>query len=437
LPGPGDDFAGKYTIERTLGEGGMGVVYLATHRRISQRVAIKVLQPELLQHAEVVARFDREARAAGQLRSKHAVRVLDVGELPTGEPFMVMEYLEGIDLGAELLRRGPLPIAEAVDLVLQACAAMLEAHGRGIVHRDLKPSNLFLADEDGARVVKVLDFGISKLDEGGSAVTATHATMGTPLYMSPEQLRSTKQVDLRADIWSLGVILYELLVGRPPFEGAPAAVGAAIVADPVPSVRVARPEVPEELAAVVAKALEKDREQRFGDMRALARALMPWASAPLPRELAAPSSAATPSAASGAKDAPLAPTVAATPPTAGAWTRAGAGAKPRRWAYAAAVAFVVALAGAIGAFVARGGSPSPDAAATTSASATRSIAPVEAAASVVTPPPPEAASAAPSSSVAAAPPDGSASSIPAEPAVSAKPTPKVPWTPTKKNPNRL
>jgi serine/threonine-protein kinase len=273
--------SGKYRIERTLGEGGMGVVYEATHLRLKQRVAIKMLLPELLSSADVVSRFEREARAAGQLRSPNTARVLDVESTPDGIPFMVLELLDGHDLSTELERRGPLPIGEAVDYVLQACNAMREAHGLGIVHRDLKPSNLFLARAGNEVTVKVLDFGISKVESDKEArVTATQTTVGTPLYMSPEQIRSAKHVDARTDVWALGIILYELLAGRTPFEGSAAAAAVAICVDPVPPLRAIRPDVPPELEALVLRALEKAIDKRIPSVEALAAALAPYAATP-------------------------------------------------------------------------------------------------------------------------------------------------------------
>jgi serine/threonine-protein kinase len=281
LPSPGSVLSGKYRIERTLGEGGMGVVYEATHLRLKQRVAIKMLLPELLGSADVVSRFEREARAAGQLRSPNTARVLDVESTADGIPFMVLELLEGHDLSTELERRGPLPIGEAVDYVLQACNAMREAHGVGIVHRDLKPSNLFLARAGNEVTVKVLDFGISKVESDKEArVTATQTTVGTPLYMSPEQIRSAKHVDARTDVWALGIILYELLAGRTPFEGSAAAAAVAICVDPVPPLRAIRPDVPPELEALVLRALEKAIDKRIPSVDAFAAALAPYAATP-------------------------------------------------------------------------------------------------------------------------------------------------------------
>jgi serine/threonine-protein kinase len=276
LPRAGDIIAGKYAIVRVLGEGGMGVVFEATHVRLRQRVAIKMLLPEMLEHDVIVTRFEREARAAAQLRSRHVARVMDVDTTPEGVPYMVMEFLEGHDLQAELDRRQRLPYEEVVDYVLQACAAMAEAHQLGIVHRDLKPSNLFLADDGGARLVKVLDFGISKVQsEADAKLTGSEAVMGTAFYMSPEQVRSSSNVDGRTDIWALGVILYELLSGQPPWTGTPTQVAAQIVSDDPPDL-TQRVALPRELVAIVLRALQRRPEDRFVDVRALASALGPF-----------------------------------------------------------------------------------------------------------------------------------------------------------------
>ena len=223
LPTIGTIVGQKYRIESVIGEGGMGVVFAATHEKLGQAVAIKMLLPEYARHPELVARFGREARASAQLRHRNSARVIDVDETTTGIPYMVMERLHGHDLETELEARGKLEIAEAVQYVVEACAAMTEAHQRGIVHRDLKPSNLFLSTEaDGSVCVKVLDFGISKVQSEEGRITSTQHQMGTPLYMSPEQVRSAKSVDARTDVWSLGVILYELLTGDTPFKGSTA-----------------------------------------------------------------------------------------------------------------------------------------------------------------------------------------------------------------------
>jgi serine/threonine-protein kinase len=278
LPLRGDTLAGKYEIVRLLGEGGMAYVYEANHRRLGQRVAIKLLAPAFASDAELVARFEREARAVAKLRTPHVVRVTDVDATDTGVPFIVMEFLEGRDLDAELSARRALPVQEAVDYVLQACAAMLEAHGNGIVHRDLKPANLFLANEGAERIVKVLDFGISKILGEATRLTGAGAVMGTVLYMSPEQVRASSNVDARADIWSLGVILFELIAGRAPFEGSSPQIAAAIVSRDAPDLR-SFASVPDGLAAVVRQMLERDVARRPPDVRSVIASLAPFARA--------------------------------------------------------------------------------------------------------------------------------------------------------------
>jgi len=279
LPRPGEIIADKYAIVKVIGEGGMGIVYEATHLRLRRRVALKMLFPHTTS-PHTVARFEREARAAAQLRDRHVARVLDVDTTPDGLPYLVMEFLEGHDLEAELTARGPLPVEEAVGYVVQVCAAMTEAHAAGIVHRDLKPSNLFLCSEKQEWIVKVLDFGISKMsDEGEAKLTHTQSSVGTPLYMSPEQVRSARDVDSRTDIWSLGVILYELLAGRTPFEGSTTAAAASIVADPTPPLIEFRQDVPNNLQDAIYRALAKDPAERFPTVTELAQALAPFAGA--------------------------------------------------------------------------------------------------------------------------------------------------------------
>ncbi|APR76592.1 Serine/threonine-protein kinase pkn3 [Minicystis rosea] len=274
----GTVLSGKYEVARVLGRGGMGVVVEARHLKMKRDVALKILLPALRSQHDVVARFEREARAAAQLQDKHVARVLDVDTLPDGSPFMVMELLRGRDLGEHLAERGKLPYREAVGYLLEACTGMVEAHRAGIVHRDLKPNNLFL-DQQGDRVVlKILDFGISKItDETNASMTATTTVFGTPLYMSPEQVRSTKNVDARADIWSLGIVIYELLAGEPPFSGPSApAIIAAIIADRCVPIGDVRPDLPPGLAAAVMRALEKSPDARYPDVQSFAAALAPF-----------------------------------------------------------------------------------------------------------------------------------------------------------------
>jgi hypothetical protein len=276
LPQPGDTIGDKYSLVRTIGEGGMGVVFEAMHLRLRQRLAIKVVRPDVPEFEEVLARFDREARVAAKLRSIHSARVIDVDVLPNGLPYMVLEYLDGRDLGEELRETGPLPVEEAVDIALQVTDAMAEAHSLGVVHRDLKPSNLFVCRVGGRRVIKVLDFGISKHEGDGERITGSAAYFGTPHYTAPEQLRSASSADGRSDVWSLGVILFELLTGRLPFEGGATSVIAKVVTEAAPRPTQYREDLPRELVRVVMRALQRDPGERFATMGELAEALAPF-----------------------------------------------------------------------------------------------------------------------------------------------------------------
>jgi serine/threonine protein kinase len=285
---PGDILANKYRVDRVLGVGGMGVVVAAYHLQLEETVALKFLRPEALGDAEAVARFAREARAAVKIKSEHVARVSDVGTLPSGAPYMVMEYLDGADLAAWLKQRGALPFDQAIEFVLQACIALADAHALGITHRDLKPANLFcVRRSDGQLAIKVLDFGISKLTPrvgsgtvtaSGMSFTRTSALMGSPLYMSPEQMRSAKDVDAQTDIWALGVVLFELIAGVPPFLAESVTeLAIKVNSEPTPAIRNVRPEVPARLEAIIFKCLEKDRRQRFRNVAELALALLPFA----------------------------------------------------------------------------------------------------------------------------------------------------------------
>jgi serine/threonine-protein kinase len=280
---PGMILADKYRVERVLGVGGMGMVVAATHLHLDQLVALKFMLPQALNIAGGVERFLREARAAVRLKSEHVARVLDVGTMRDGSPYIVMEFLDGMDLATVLQRGGPLPTAVAADYVVQACVALAEAHALGIVHRDIKPPNLFLLRRpDGTVHVKVLDFGIAKAPMPDAAVTSTGMVVGSPAYMSPEQMRSAKNVDARTDIWSLGVILYEALAGHAPFHGESLTeLCLHVTLDPVPPLP-RMPGVLPGVEAVVRRMLEKDPAQRFATVGEVAEELVRFAPAAAP-----------------------------------------------------------------------------------------------------------------------------------------------------------
>ena len=286
LPEVGALIGGKYRIEGIIGSGGMGVVFRARHLALREQVAIKVLKPDRGGSPQLVERLLREARAAASIRNGHVVGVLDVGTLPDGQPFIVMEHLQGEDLASRLSRTGPLPVRAAIDYLLETCEAVAEAHALGIVHRDLKPANLFLQRRaSGAVTVKVLDFGVARFLSGyaegteqDSGLTSTHSFVGSPAYVSPEQLTTPEDVDTRADIWALGVILYELLTGAQPFKSPTLALTCTkILQLPLPA--PARDDLAPELLVSLERALEKDREQRFATVLELSRALAPHGSA--------------------------------------------------------------------------------------------------------------------------------------------------------------
>jgi len=283
----GDVLAKKYRLERLVGEGGTGLVVSAQHLTLERRVAIKFLRTALASD-EIRLRFEREARAIAQIESEHVVLVFDVGALDDGSPFMVMEFLEGRDLARILKEDGPLPIEDSIDCMLQVCEALAQAHAAGIVHRDLKPANLFLTRrEDGAPHVKVVDFGISKIldpkllqgDGGPKEMTSAFTVLGSPRYMAPEQLRNSKEVDARADLWSVGAVLFQLVTGQHAFEAdSNVHVSLAVLTKEPALLRELAPHAPRELEAIVNRCLTKDVRGRFQSARELADALRPLAS---------------------------------------------------------------------------------------------------------------------------------------------------------------
>jgi len=270
-PRTGAVLLGRYRVERTLGQGGMGVVLAVRHLELDELFAIKLMLASTADNPDGVERFLREARAAARLKGEHVARVFDVGRLEDGTPYMVMEHLEGGDLKKLVLRRGPLPVEEAVLYVLQACDAIAEAHAQGIIHRDLKPSNLLLIRRpNGGPCVKVIDFGISKMMAASDAaeLTSSGAMMGSPQYMPPEQILHSKRADARSDVWALGLVLYHLVTGRVPFNSP----GDALSEQPAPP-SAHRPDLPAWIDAVVARCLKKPPEQRFQSIDDLAAAL--------------------------------------------------------------------------------------------------------------------------------------------------------------------
>ncbi len=376
----GEVIAGKYRIERVIGSGGMGMVVAAWHVQLDQHVAVKLLHSETAGSGDATERFRREARAAARIRSEHVARVIDIGIWTGGIPYIVMEYLDGNDLAAELSMRGPLPPEEIADYVMQAIEALAEAHAVGIVHRDLKPGNLFLARRaDGTRLIKVLDFGISKhtAAAGEAALTRTSSLIGSPLYMSPEQMRSARTVDARADIWSLGAIMFELLTGRTPFGGETVIEACtAILNDELPSITALRPDAPPHLEAIIRRCLEKDRNQRYPSVGDLATDLAGFSpssrvhaeralrvlgsggsrqSGQIPVSMGGglvtpsgsnPIAAPTPSnlvITPGGTPAPV-----AGPSTGASWEATGSGSKSRRWPLVVVVTAVLAVIAAVG-----------------------------------------------------------------------------------------
>ncbi|MEA2747168.1 MAG: eukaryotic-like serine/threonine-protein kinase [Myxococcales bacterium] len=280
----------RYKLEAVIGEGGMGVVFEATHLGLGRTVAVKVVRGGQSDGADAAARLVREARVVGTLRSPHVAHVLDVGE-HEGEPFLVMERLHGRTVHDLVRAEGALGVEQVAALVIQACHALDDAHRHGIVHRDVKPSNMFLvADETDAVSLKIIDFGISKslpIDADGSHnETKTGTLLGSPSFMSPEQIRSSKDVDARTDIWSLGIVMYFLLTAKKPFEAESLLdLMTSVVHETPPRLRAIRPDVPDAVERVVLRCLAKDREDRYATAAELAHALAPFAP-PVPRDLA-------------------------------------------------------------------------------------------------------------------------------------------------------
>jgi len=277
--------AGKYRVERVLGEGGMGVVLAVRLATTGDRLAMKLVSGEIAEDAVALERFRREARALMRINSAHVVRIVEVGCLPDGTPYMVMEYLEGRSLSQHLAQTGPLPVWQAADFALQICDAFAHAHAFGIVHRDLKPSNLYVVRRpDGVEQLKVIDFGIAKQTGGGTttagfSLTKTAQLVGSPRYMAPEQIAASKDVDARVDIWSIGVTLYEVLTGHPAFEGKTlvSLYTEITLKQPLPMSHY-RSDLPLGLGSVVARCIQKEREDRYCDVAELACALKPFAS---------------------------------------------------------------------------------------------------------------------------------------------------------------
>ncbi|HEY3495614.1 MAG TPA: serine/threonine-protein kinase [Polyangiaceae bacterium] len=355
--GVGEVVSGRYRIDRLIGSGSMGFVLAGWHLELDQPVALKFLNPEVLERNEAAQRFRREVRATAKIKSEHVARVIDVGALESGIPYMVMELLQGNNLEEELFRRGVLPVEEAVGYMLEAVEALAEAHAAGIIHRDLKPANLFIARRaDRSRLIKVLDFGISKslLDShapGDMSLTAAGVIIGSPLYMSPEQMRSTKDADYRSDIWSLGAILFQLVTGRPPYIGDTIPeICAQLYSDPVPVPSSLLSTLPRELDAVLLCALARNPDERYQTVAEFGASLADFAPqsrvhAERAQRVLAVTRGAFPSSEWPSARLEEAPTIEASVATLGAPPY---GARVRRWALAALLLVGLVVLGLVG-----------------------------------------------------------------------------------------
>ena len=349
----GSVLGGRFRVDRMLGAGGMGYVVAATHLELGHQVAIKLMRDELVANASLVERFIREAKAVVKLRTDHVCKVLDVARTDAGAPYIVMELLDGVDL-AHVVAQKPLAMTIAVEYVMQACIALAEAHAAGIVHRDLKPANLFVVRRpDGGALVKVLDFGIAKaFDTGDASLTRTRIAMGSPGYMSPEQIESARDVDARTDIWALGATLYQLLSARLPFgTGNPTESAVRIATEPPAPI-----DTDPRLRAVILRCLEKPRDRRHPDVVALAAELVPFGG-----PAAARIASAVAASAGRPQVAPTAPRPVAVPVatqvTAASFVAAPPPVAPRRrWGVIAAVGALVAVGAVVAIVVATGGS---------------------------------------------------------------------------------
>ena len=406
----GEVIGEKYRLVRLLGEGGMGTVYEARHDVIGRRFAVKFLHAELAGHPEILARFRREAQAAGSLENENIAAVTDFGTSPDGAPYIVMEFLDGQDLAKVLAQTGPLPIQRAAHILIQVCRGLFAAHGRGIVHRDLKPENLLLQQRgDGGDLVKILDFGIAKLksaEQRPEAATRTGITLGTPYYMPPEQARGQKELDERADIYALGVILFELLSGQKPHNGENYnAILYSILMQAAPRIETYRPDVPPELAALVHRAMAADANERYQSVSELAEALTPFTGRALtPAPMSQGSTVLLPqgpvSRSNSARSTSTRAPVALTPPTPSAYNPPP---PSRTGVWIGLGAALLAVVGATAFFATREAPANPTSAAGTAAQAPAPAVTAAATPTAVAPPPPPPIELAPTPAAAPAP----------------------------------